>query len=179
MAGSPTLGGLLRLLLKHAAFTVGGGSVTTIALERDIVDDLRWLSKDRYRGLYGLARVTPGTNILALVTGIGWDFYRWPGALLGLACAAIPGAVLATLLAAGYEQAYGNPMVRRFLLGAAAAVCGFIAASIWKLISPYLGAEGRVLTLVVFAVGLGVSLLGISPFPVIVALAVMGYLSAR
>ena len=101
MEGNPTLSGLLRLLLKHAAFTVGGGSVTTIALERDIVDDLHWLSKDRFRALFGLARVTPGTNILALVTGIGWDFYRWPGALLGLACAAIPGAVLAALLAAG------------------------------------------------------------------------------
>lgn len=179
MADSPTLGGLLRLLLKHAAFTVGGGSVTTIALERDIVEDLHWLSKDRYRALYGLARVTPGTNILALVTGIGWDFYRWPGALLGLACAAIPGAILAALLAAGYKQAYGNPMVQRFLLGAAAAVCGFIAASIWKLISPYLWGEGRVVTVLVFALGLGVSLLGISPFPVIVALAVVGYVSAR
>ncbi len=179
MSDGPSFVGLSRLLLKHAAFTVGGGTVTMVALERDLVDDLKWMTRDRFRALYGLARITPGTNILALVTGIGWDFHRWPGALMALACAAIPGAILATLLAAGYEQAYRNPIVQRFLLGAAAAVCGFIAASVWKLLSPYLWGERRGITIVVFAVGLAVSLLGVSPFPVIVALAVAGYVSAR
>lgn len=179
MSASPSLSGLSRLLLKHAAFTVGGGTVTMIALERDLVDDLHWLSRDRFRALYGLSRLTPGTNILALVTGIGWDFHRWPGALVALACASIPGAILAALLAAGYEQIYRNPIAQRFLLGAAAAVCGFIAASIWKLLWPYLEGDGRLITVAVFAVGLGISLFGISPFPVIVALAITGFVSER
>lgn len=176
MEQRPSLGQLCRLLLKHAAFTVGGGSVTTVALERDFVEGEKWLSRDRFRTIYGLARLTPGTSILALTTGLGWDFYRWPGALLGLVCAAIPGSILAALLAAGYQEIYRNEIARRFMAGGAAAVCGFIAASVVKMIQPYLGADQRLGTAVIFVAVLAVSLLGVSPFPVFVGLGVLGYL---
>lgn len=176
MEQRPGLGQLCRLLLKHAAFTVGGGSVTTVALERDFVEDEKWLSQDRFRTIYGLARLTPGTSILALTTGLGWDFYRWRGALLGLVCVAIPGSILAALLAAGYQEIYQNDIARRFMAGAAAAVCGFIAASVLKMIQPYLGAEQRLGTAVIFVAVLAVCLLGVSPFPVFVGLGVLGYL---
>lgn len=175
MERRPGLWELCRLLLKHAAFTVGGGSVTTVALERDFVDGEKWLTRDRFRTIYGLARLTPGTSILALTTGLGWDFHRWPGALLGLVCAAIPGSILAALLAAGYQEIYQNEIARRFLAGGAAAVCGLIAASVLRMILPYLGPDQRWGTAAIFVVVLAVSLLGVSPFPVFVALGVLGY----
>lgn len=172
----PSSGQLCRLLLKHAAFTVGGGTVTTVALERDLVETDKWLTRDRFRTIYGLARLTPGTNILALTTGLGWHFFRLPGAFLGLASAAIPGSILAALLAAGYQQVYQNEIAQRFMAGAAAAVCGFIAASNLKLIQPYLASGQRLITAAIFFGVLAVSLLGASPFPVFVGLGLLGYL---
>ncbi len=175
MTGRPGLGELCRLILKHAAFTVGGGSVTVVALERDLVDSSRWISLDRFRTIYGIARITPGTSILALVAGIGWDFYRWPGALLALALSAIPGSVVAALLAAVYVQLYENDIARRFLVGAAAAVCGLIGASIWRMLQPYLKSEEVPSTLVVFGVVLVLSFFGFSPFPIFIGLGVAGF----
>ena len=175
MTQRPGLVELCRLLLKHAAFTVGGGSVTMIALERDVVNSTNWLSLDRFRTIYGLARLTPGTSILALVAGLGWTFHRWPGAILGLACGTIPGSILAALLAAAYQQFYENDVARRFLAGAAAAVCGLILASIWRMVQPYLGGAKRRGSLIVFAIALGVAIYGVSPFPVFIALGLAGY----
>ncbi len=175
MPGRPDLGELCRLILKHAAFTVGGGSVTVVALERDLVESTGWITLDRFRTIYGIARITPGTSILALVTGIGWDFYRWPGALLALALSAIPGSVVAALLAAVYIQLYENDIARRFLVGTAAAVCGLIGASIWRMLQPYLKTEEVPSTLVVFVVVLALSFFGFSPFPIFLGLGVAGF----
>ena len=150
-----------------------------VELERDVVQGRGWLAHSRFRTIYGLARLTPGTSILALTTGIGWDLYRWPGAVAGLAVSAIPGSILAALLAAGYEQVYGNETARRFLAGSAAAVCGLIGASIWRMVSPYLGGVARRGSVLVFACALGISLLGVSPFPVFIALGIAGYLLGK
>ena len=175
MSGRPALGELCRLVLKHASFTVGGGSVTVVAMERDFVESTRWMSLDRFRTIYGIARITPGTSILALVTGIGWDFYRWPGALLALSLSAIPGSIVAAMLAAVYVQLYENEMARRFLAGTAAADCGLIGASIWRMLQPYLKTEQLSSTLVVFAVVLVLSFYGFSPFPIFIGLGVAGF----
>lgn len=175
MSSRPSLGQLCRLLLKHAAFTVGGGSVTMVALERDLVDQHQWIDKPGFRTIYGLARLTPGTSILALVTGLGWRFYGTTGALLSLAISAIPGSVLAALLASAYQQLYENEIARRFLAGAAAAVCGLIGASVFKMVQPYLHGAARTGSLLVFMAALAAALFGISPFQAFIALGIAGY----
>ncbi|WP_031499471.1 chromate transporter [Bryobacter aggregatus] len=179
MGARPSFLQLCRVLLKHAAFTVGGGSVTTIALERDLVDHHGWLSRDRYRALYGLSRLTPGTSILAMVTGIGWHFFQWRGACVSLFCAVVPASILAALLASAYQLVYQNPTAKRFLLGAAAAVCGFIAASLFGLLSPYLKDKRFAQTFLIFAFAFAVAIWGLNPFPVILGLAIAGLVSAR
>ena len=175
MSGRPALGEFCRLILKHASFTVGGGSVTVVAMERDFVDSTRWLSLDRFRTIYGIARITPGTSILALVTGIGWDFYRWPGALLALSMSAVPGSIVAALLAAVYIEVYENELARRFLTGTAAAVCGLIGASVWRMLQPYLETGQVSSTVLVFAVVLALSFFGFSPFPIFIGLGIAGF----
>lgn len=172
---SPTLSAFCRLVLTHATFTVGGGSVTTVALERDIVERFGWLSLGRFRALFGLARITPGTSILALVTGLGWDLHRGPGAALALTIAAVPGAILAAFLAAIYQAVFEHPLAQGVLAGAAAAVCGLIAASIWRMVKPYLSPELRLSTLCIFLAVLAIALLGINPFPVFILLGILGY----
>lgn len=176
MSARPGLGELCRVLLKHAAFTVGGGGVTMVALERDLVEEHKWLDRNRFRTIYGLARLTPGTSILALVTGLGWHFHAGAGALAALALNAIPGSILAALLADGYEQVYGNETARRFLIGSAAAVCGLIGASIWRMTAPYLERGRLVSSILVFLLALGIALWGVSPFPVFITIGLAGYL---
>lgn len=175
MKRRPGLMELGRLMWKHAAFTVGGGGVTMIALERDIVEREGWMGPERFRALYGVAKLTPGTSILALAAMIGWEFGRWRGALAMLAVASLPGCLLAAGLTAAYQSFVEEPAVRSFVAGAAAAVCGLIAATIWGMVEPYWRGEQRVTSCVVFLAALGMALWGWSPLPVLVGFGVGGY----
>lgn len=177
-APRPPLAAFLRVLLKHASFTVGGGSITTVALEQDLVEDHNWLTREEFRQYFGLARLTPGTNLLALITGLGYRLYSWPGALAALAIGALPGAILAAALAAFYQQIYQRPAAQQFLSGTAAAVCGLIGASVWKLLAPYTGPDQRIANAFAFALFLGLALFGVPPLPVFLAAALAGYFLA-
>ena len=44
---------------------------------------------------YAVARVTPGTNLLAMYTLLGERFAGWPGALLALSVGALVPAIMA------------------------------------------------------------------------------------
>lgn len=171
----PSFRSFLQLVFRHAAFTFGGGSVTVVVMERDIVESHAWMSKEAFRTVYGLARLTPGTTILALITGLGWRFFHWPGALAALAIAAIPGALLAVLLAATYQSLSQNPIAKLFLGGAAAAVTGFIAASLWRIVHPYWQSPQRLLCVAVYLIALLLTLAGAPPFPILLGLAITGF----
>ena len=79
---------LLFLSLRVGNSTFGGGEPTMAVFQRELVGRRGWLSPEQYGLAYGLARVTPGTNVLAFCAAAGWQLLKWPGALavvLGLA----------------------------------------------------------------------------------------------
>ncbi len=75
---------------RYANATFGGGSAKTAVLHRAIVDERKWVDPERFALIYALGRLTPGTNLLALCTGLGWQLRSWPGALVALFAASIP-----------------------------------------------------------------------------------------
>lgn len=171
----PSFAALCRLLMRHAAFTVGGGGVTTVALERDLLER-QWIDRDTFRAFYGLARLTPGTVVLALATALGWHHYRWRGAVSALVIASLPGSILAALLTHVQTLSQQSHIGRAFFAGSAAAVCGLLAASIWRVVEPYLDPLRRASSLLVVAIAVGAALLQVSPFAVIVAAGALGFL---
>ncbi len=166
-----------KLLARHAALTAGGGGVTTVALERDLLER-GWLERETFRTYYGLARLTPGTVLLALVTAIGWHFFRWRGAGVALVTASLPGSVLAACLTEGQALAMRSDWGRAFFAGTAAAVCGLLAASIWRVVAPYLDPVRRWSSVGVLALAASAAWLGWPPFLVIVGTGVLGFVVA-
>jgi chromate transporter len=173
----PSFAALLRLLSRHAALTVGGGGVTTVALERDLIEN-GWLDRDTFRAFYGLARITPGTVLLALVAAIGWHFFRWRGAIAALAIASLPGSILAAALTEVQTLSQQSAAGRAFFAGGAAAVCGMLAASIWRIVEPYLTPVHRVSSLIVVSLAVAAAIFQLSPFLVIVAAGLAGFILA-
>ncbi len=174
MPAQPSLAALTRLLLRHAALTVGGGGVTTVALERDLLER-GWIDRETFRAFYGLARLTPGTVLLALVTALGWHFAKWRGACFALVVASLPGSAFAAGLTLLQQATLTHPVAQAFFAGSAAAVCGLLAASIGKIIEPYLDPVRRAGSLAVVATALGAAILGMPPFAVVVAAGAAGF----
>ena len=82
---------------RYANFTLGGGSATVAVLHRELLDKRRWLSTDKFKLCFALARLTPGTNLLAFCTGVGWLLRGVAGAIVPLLAASIPCAVFVVI----------------------------------------------------------------------------------
>ena len=48
------------------------GSATTAVMHGQLVTKRRWLNDERFTLCFALGRLTPGTNLLAFCTGVGW-----------------------------------------------------------------------------------------------------------
>jgi len=64
---------------------------------------------EKYGLAYGLARVTPGTNVLAFSAAVAWFLRGWPGALAAVVAGTIPSTILVAWLSYGLPGAEGQP----------------------------------------------------------------------
>jgi len=78
--------------------TFGGGYITMIVLGRELVDRLKWLARKDFELAFALARVTPGTTIIAFCAAVGMMLRGWAGAFSAVIAVTGPSAALAVLL---------------------------------------------------------------------------------
>jgi chromate transporter len=76
---APNLSRIADVFVRYANFTLGGGSATIAVLHRELLEKSNWISNDDFTLCFALARLTPGTNLLAFCTGVGWLRRRLPG----------------------------------------------------------------------------------------------------
>ena len=67
----PRLSDIALLFLRIANTTFGGGDPTMAALQREY-DRRNWIDADQFSVAFGLARITPGTNMVAFCAATGW-----------------------------------------------------------------------------------------------------------
>jgi chromate transporter len=134
----PSLGRLTLIYTRVSNSTFGGGDPTMAALQAELTERHAWLTPEKYGLVYALARITPGTNILAFCAGTAWELKGWPGAILAVLGASVPSAAIVVLLTAGYEAFRHNARARAAIAGTLAAAVGMMAVSAWQLVRPHL-----------------------------------------
>ena len=149
---SASLRRLTLIYLRVSSLTFGGGDPTMAALQSELVMRHGWLSREKYGLVYGLARITPGTNILAFCAGTAWELKGWPAAILAVLGATLPAAGAVVLLTVSYEALKQNARAMAAIAGTLAAAVGMMAVSAWQLVSPDLR-RARVLRAVVLVAG--------------------------
>src|SRR6266545_4318631 len=100
-----SLARLTGIYLRVGNLTFGGGDPTMAALQNELVVRHGWLTPEKYALTYALARITPGTNVLAFCAGSGWYILGWRGAAAAVLAASLPSAIFTVLLTAGYDAA--------------------------------------------------------------------------
>ena len=138
MKDTPRLGELGGLFFRAGNFTLGAGAAATAVLQRELVYTQHWFDIEDFALCYALAQVTPGTNLLAFYTAIGWRLRGWRGAMVTLLAGAVPCCFLVALITAGFDRISRNPWVAAGVEGALAASVGVLLASFWLLVRPYL-----------------------------------------
>ena len=175
----PRLSETARLFFRVGATAFGGGDPTIAILQREFYRR-EWLSPDQFAIAFGLARLTPGTNVLAFCAAAGWYLMGVLGAITAVLGLTIPSSVLVVWLTRAWELGVDYPMARA-VIGAtvAAAVGTMIGASAMLVrqqcsrrtwLPPILIAAGA---FVLFRV------VGLSPLQVIAIAAVTGFFWVR
>ena len=172
----PTLRELTGIFLRVGNTTFGGGLPTIAALQRELVEQHHWLSPEDYALAFSLARVTPGTNVIAFCAAVGAQILGFWGAFAGALSETVPSAVLAVLMTQGYESWRSNAWVMAGISGTIAAVAGMMWASIYSLVSPHFRDVASALraAAITLAAFFAISKFGLGPLAIIVLAALVG-----
>ena len=178
VTSKPDLTRLSAVFLRIGNTTFGGGDPTMAALQRELVDRQGWLAPEDFALAYSLARITPGTNVIAFCVATGARILGFAGAMAGALGESLPSAMLAVFIAWGYESLRANPWAMAMIAGTVAAVTGMMWASAWLLVRPQIrGLRKAVRAALIFGASFVAAWkFGVTPIPVIGAAALAGFL---
>jgi chromate transporter len=124
----PTLRQLAAVFFRAGNTTFGGGDPTIAVLQREF-ERRGWLTAEQFVLAYGLARVTPGTNVVAFCAGAAWLMLGVAGAVVAVLVVTIPSAVLVIWLTRICELGATNRWARAAITGTVAAAVGTMLAA--------------------------------------------------
>jgi chromate transporter len=174
----PSVRKLTEIFFRIGNTTFGGGYVTIGMLGRELVDTRRWISSEKFELAFALARVTPGTNLIAFCAAIGAIICGVAGAAGAVIALTAPSSALAVLILQGFEKWQENRFAMAAIAGTVAAVAGMMWSTIWTILRPHVG--GLVRNLQVVAITGGAFLASwkfhLTPLPIIAAGTLAGFL---
>jgi chromate transporter len=172
----PSIRALAWLVCRDVNRTLGGHA--SMELLRRTLGAKGWLTDEGHRLLVAVSRLTPGTNILAYCTGLGWQLGEGRGAMVALLAASIPASVLIALLSATLAEIDQYPVVRVIIALALLVATLLVLSTAWNLLRPYLRGGATVRAGIIAAVAVALFLASITPIRILLAAAVLGVLMA-
>lgn len=169
----PALRTLAILFFRIGNSTFGSGIATVVLLSREM-NNRGWLQPWETDLAYTLARIVPGTNVLAFVAATGYALRGWTGSVTGVVALSVPASAVVVLLTLAYEQWHATRIGGAFIDGALSAIAGIIVAAACLLAIPRFRPGERVRTAVL--VGLAALLSPwLAPLTIIGLVALIGF----
>jgi chromate transporter len=138
----PPLGSFLLYFLRLGTLGFGGPIALAGAMQRDLVEDRGWITREDYLEGLALAQLAPGPLAAQLAIYLGWTRFGVLGATLVAFAFTIPSFLMMVLaLSALYLQYGGLSWMQGAFYGIGAAVIGIITRSAWKLVRSTLRAD--------------------------------------
>src|SRR5215813_9941856 len=123
--------------------TTGFGGPIALAghMQRDLVEDRNWISKQDYVEGLALAQLAPGPLAAQLAIYLGYVRYGILGATAVAVAFVLPSFLMVLVLSAAYVRYGGLPWMQAMFYGIGAAVIAIIARSAFKLTKLTLGTD--------------------------------------
>src|SRR5262245_39324607 len=114
-----------------------GAAATAAALRRDLVDGGA-LPPSAFDEAYAIARLTPGTNLLAMYTLLGERIAGWAGAFAALAVGTLVPTTIVVALAIAYVSYADSGFAADAMQGARVGALAVFAWALIRLLRPQL-----------------------------------------
>jgi len=150
-AEPPSLLGFCAYFVRLGTLGFGGPIALAGYMQRDLVEERRWIARQDYLEGLALAQLAPGPLAAQLAIYLGWVRARVPGAtLVGLAFV-LPSFLMVMGLSALYLRFGGLPWMQGVFYGIGAAVIAIIGRSATKLVRLTLGGDRLLWAIFAFA----------------------------
>ncbi len=171
----PRLSAVIRLFSRVGVTVFGGGDPTIAILQREFYRR-EWLSPEKFAIAFGLARLTPGTNVLAFCAAAGWYILGFSGALAAVLAITIPASVLVVWLTRAYDLTTRYPLALSIANSLVAAAVGTMVGAALLLVRTQCKPGGWLKPIAISTGAFVLAyILKLSPLQVIGAAAVIGF----
>lgn len=155
---------------KIGAFTFGGGYAMIPLIQREVIENRRWIAEKDFLDLLTVAQSAPGPLSLNTSVFVGYKMRGYAGAVAAITGAVLPSFAIILLIAMFFTDVRDNEVVNAAFKGMRPAVVALIIAPVASLM------RGMTPALKVLAVIIGIALwyFAIPPVPVLIAGAAVG-----
>jgi len=124
---------LVVYFLKLGTWGFGGPVALVGYMQRDLVEQKKWISEEEYKEGLALAQLAPGPLAAQLGIYMGFVHYGLLGATLAGLAFVIPSFTMLVILGVAYKLYSGLPGMQAVFYGVSASVIGIITVSAYKL----------------------------------------------
>jgi chromate transporter len=171
----------LKFWLKLGLISFGGPAGQIAIMQRELVDERRWISQGRFNHALNYCMLLPGPEAQQLATYIGWLMHGTRGGIAAGVLFVLPSLFIISALSALYIG-YGQiPWVAALFYGIQCAVAALVLHALWRVGSKTLKypAKSPILWAVAVLSFIAIEFFSIG-FPWIVAVAALtGWLGSR
>jgi chromate transporter len=133
METNPSLKEIAQLFLKLGFIGFGGPAAHIAMMQREVVDQRKWLSEQHFLDLIGATNLIPGPNSTEMAIHIGYEKGGWKGLIIAGLCFIIPAVLITGIFAWLYKQ-YGQvPELQAFFYGIKPAIIAIILGAVYPL----------------------------------------------
>src|SRR6266446_3492606 len=132
---------LLVYFLRLGALGFGGPIALAGRMEKDLVEERRWISRQDYVEGLAFSQLSPGPLAAQLAMYIGWVRAGRIGAALVAAAFIAPSFLMAIAVAAAYVRFERMPWIQDVFYGVGAAVIAIIGQSAYRLSRKTIGKD--------------------------------------
>jgi chromate transporter len=183
MTPPPTVSFTQALLfwLKLGFISFGGPAGQIAIMQRELVDQRRWISQARFNHALNYCMLLPGPEAQQLAIYIGWLMHRTPGALVAGGLFVLPSLFILIALSWVYVM-YGQvPAVASVLWGVQCAVAAIVVQALWRVASrtmPNLREAGVLIALAATSF-VALAFFNISFLWIVLIAGIVGWLAAK
>jgi chromate transporter len=107
---------LIHLFLTFAklgSVSFGGGYAVLSLMEREVVEDKKWVDKEKIIDIFAVSQSLPGAIALNAAAFVGYTVAGIPGAIVALAGNLAPSVLIMTILSVLFSSFGNNPYVEK------------------------------------------------------------------
>lgn len=162
---------------KIGAFTIGGGYAMIPLIEREVVDNKRWIEKEEFTEMLALAQTSPGPIAVNTAVFVGYKLSKVRGSLVAILGAILPSFVIILLIAFFFSQTFRtSELVQRIFKGIRPVVIALIAVPACNMLVK-IGWKYNPLLIALLSTLL-IASLDVSPIIVLVGAGIVGYVDS-